>query len=86
VLLFGKLVIFYDRQRSDFNRSVAIEALVVSALDNYSDRGVVGIRQLVSFTYLVVNVTVGCFDWSMVAVFFGFGAKDAAVNSKVMWG
>jgi hypothetical protein len=54
----------------------------VSALDNYSDWGTIGGRQLASSTPVVVNLTFGCFDWSVVVVFFGFGTQDVTADGS----
>ena len=50
---------------------MAVQTLVVSALDNYFNRGNDCYRQLVDATYLVDYHALGHFDWSLVAVLFG---------------
>jgi hypothetical protein len=50
---------------------MAIQTLVVSALDNYFNWGTDRCRQLVGVTYLVDHHPLRHFDWSLVAVLFG---------------
>lgn len=59
---------------------MAIKALVVPTLDNYFDRGVDSFRQLVNVTYSLDYLAHRRIDWSLVAVFSGTGASDAAAN------
>jgi hypothetical protein len=59
---------------------MAIQTLVVPTLDNHFDRGIDCFRQLVDPTYSVDHSALGCFDRSLVAVFFGIGASNAAKN------
>ncbi len=59
---------------------MAIEALVVPTLDDYFDRGIDSFRQLVSVTYSLDYLADSNIDWSLVAVFSGIGASDAAAN------
>ena len=57
---------------------MAVQTLVVSALDDYFNRGTDRYRQLVAFTYLVDYYALRHFNWNLVAVFFGDCAPDAA--------
>jgi hypothetical protein len=61
---------------------MAIEALVVSTLDDNFDWVSTDDRQLVGFSQPVVNATSVFFDWGVVAVFFGIGAKNVARDGR----
>jgi hypothetical protein len=59
---------------------VAIQTLVVSALDNYFNWGANCLWQLVDFTYSVAHHPLGDLDWSLVAILFGLSASDVKTD------
>lgn len=63
---------------------MAIQALVVPALDNYPDRNFVDRRQLVVVTNPVVDFAASNFDCGVVDIFFNFGAPNAARGGKII--
>ena len=55
---------------------MAVQTMVVPALDNYFNRGAHSFRQLVGVTYLVDHHSIGDLNWSLVAVLLGHRAKN----------
>jgi hypothetical protein len=59
---------------------MAVKALVVPTLDDYSDWHTNSCRQLVDFTHSLDYLAHRSSYRSLVAVFFGIGASDAAAD------
>lgn len=54
--------------------------MVVPALDNYFNRHTAGYGQLAGSSYLVDHRAPRNFSWTLVAVFFGDSASNAAAD------
>lgn len=59
---------------------MAVKTLVVSALDDYFNRGADRSRQLVGVTYLVDHHSLRNLNWSLVAVLLGHGTKHVKTD------
>jgi hypothetical protein len=56
---------------------MAVQTLVVSALDNCSDRSNFNHKQLVTISSMVGDFALCFTHWGLVAIFFDISASDA---------